>query len=95
MSWEEFIQSYEPFIRYLLKHLGVMGEELEEFTQKIIVKCWEKIDSFQTSETPGKFRAWLKTMIRNEIFNDRKRNAMIKKSFRNLKSILMKLRIMR
>lgn len=90
LSWEEFIQSYRPFILFLLKQLGVYGNEQEEFAQIIIVKCWEKIDSFIATGDRGKFRAWLKTMIRHEIFNDRKRKAMIKQKLDTLKPDLDK-----
>ena len=85
LSWEEFIQSYHPFIIYLLKQLGVTGPDVDDFSQKIIVKCWEKIDTFTCSGDRGKFRAWLKTMIRHEIFNDRKRKTMIQKKLQTMK----------
>lgn len=84
-SWEEFLNSYQPFIIFLLKKFGVSGADVDDFTQKIIVKCWEKIDSYTCSEEKGKFRAWLKTMIRNEIINEQKRNKMIKAKLSELK----------
>lgn len=76
-NWEEFTEFYEPYVKGFLFRLGLKNDQIDDFSQMTFLKLWESIDRFKAMGTQGTFRAWLKTLIRNETINYFKRESMI------------------
>jgi RNA polymerase sigma factor (sigma-70 family) len=76
-NWEEFTHFYEPYVKGFLFRLGLKNHQVDDFSQMTFLKLWESIDRFKAMGTQGTFRAWLKTIIRNETINYFKRESMI------------------
>lgn len=82
-NWEEFTAFYEPYVRGFLLRLGLKNDQVDDFSQMTFLKLWESIDRFKSMGTPGTFRAWLKTLIRNETINFFKRESMISQKLKD------------
>ena len=67
-SWEDFVETYRPFIYSICRKMNVEHYVSEELTQDIMLKLWEKLPEFQY-EKNGRFRAWLCTVTGNQVKN--------------------------
>lgn len=67
-SWEDFVETYRPFIYSVCRKMNVAHYEAEELTQDILLKLWDKLPEFQY-EKNGRFRAWLCTVTGNQVKN--------------------------
>jgi RNA polymerase sigma factor (sigma-70 family) len=68
-AWEQFIETYSPFVLGFLHRLNLNHHEKEEFHQKVFTKLWELVEKKDFPEIRGRFRAWFKTVIHNEVKN--------------------------
>jgi RNA polymerase sigma factor (sigma-70 family) len=64
-AWEEFVFYYEPFIKVVLGFLNVAESDKDDLNQEILLKLWKSLQTFEFDEEKGRFRSWLKTIIRN------------------------------
>ena len=71
-AWEEFSGIYRPFIAILLHSLKISENEIEDITQNIMVKLWNKIHTFSL-DGRCKFRTWLISVIRNTAYSHLKK----------------------
>lgn len=86
-AWEEFIETYHDYIYYFLRQYKVHKNDLDDFYQKTILKCIEKIHTFKCHENGRGFNSWIKVIVHNEVYNERKRNIMIKDKINKIKPI--------
>ncbi len=66
-AWEEFVGYYRNFILMLLRYMNVAPADLDDLTQNILVRIWKNIETYDADR--AKFRTWLSTIIRNEVYS--------------------------
>ena len=67
-SWEDFVDTYRPFVYSVCRQMNVNHYDAEELTQDVLLKLWEKLPEFQYSKS-GRFRGWLCTVTGNAVKN--------------------------
>ncbi len=71
-AWQEFVQTYEPFLYGFARCHGLQDTDAREMVQQVMVSVAGSIQRWQPSE-PGqsrpRFRAWLRTIARNHLIN--------------------------
>ena len=67
-SWEDFVDTYRPFLYSICRQMNVDHYDAEELTQDVLLKLWEKLPEFQYSKN-GRFRGWLCTVTGNTVKN--------------------------
>ena len=65
-SWERFFQTYGPLIRMHGKDCGVPEGALDDLVQNVMFCFFEKCDKFNYDPTKGRFRDYMRTIIRNQ-----------------------------
>ncbi|MDZ8117020.1 RNA polymerase sigma factor [Pontiella agarivorans] len=63
-AWTEFTAVYRPFIIYLLNRIRIPSADFEDMTQEVLITLWKRLDCYKKDK--GKFRTWLRTVVRNE-----------------------------
>ena len=71
-AWAEFIEVYKAFIYHILKRMNVKQADVDDLTQEILLRLWEKLDSYDASK--GRFRTWMSFVIRNLVLNSIQKN---------------------
>lgn len=66
-SWEDFTETYTPYIMAILHRSGVPNDQVEDLCQDILVKIWKSIGSFNYDPEKCSFRTWLSTVCRNTV----------------------------
>lgn len=66
-AWDEFVLYYKKFIYFILNHMNISGNEIDDFVQEILIHLWKRLKSYDSDK--AKFRAWLSTVIRNAAIN--------------------------
>ncbi len=46
-EWEKFYQKYRRLVVYLGRYLGLLDQDIEELTSRVMVKFWERREKFQ------------------------------------------------
>lgn len=64
-AWNEFVTYYQPFIMVILNYTGIKPGDREDLCQNILIKLWKNLQKFSYDPEKGKFRSWLKVIIRN------------------------------
>jgi len=67
-AWQALDEQYRQYIYYLLHRLGVAPDEIEEYTQLVMIGLTSKLKTYDHSK--GKFRAWLHVVVRNEVIGN-------------------------
>jgi RNA polymerase sigma factor (sigma-70 family) len=67
-SWEEFVDTYRPFVYSVCRQMKLNHHDSEELTQDVLLKLWDKLPEFQYSQN-GRFRGWLCTITGNVVKN--------------------------
>ena len=67
-SWEDFVDTYRPYLYSICRQMNVEHYDAEELTQDVLVKLWEKLPEFQYSKN-GRFRGWLCRVTGNAVKN--------------------------
>ena len=68
-AWEDFVNYYESFIGVILGHLKVRPSDQDDLKQDILIKIWDNLQKFDYDPEKGKFRSWLKTLVRNKFID--------------------------
>ena len=74
-AFEEFISYYERFITIIIYKTGVFDDDAEDFRQELTLKLWKSLNKFSFDEKYTSFRSWLKTVIKNGIFEYNKKRS--------------------
>jgi RNA polymerase sigma-70 factor (ECF subfamily) len=73
-AWEEFVELYTPLLLAWARKLGLQDADATDLVQNVFVLLLRKMPEFVYD--PGKsFRAWLRTVARNEWLARRKQQA--------------------
>jgi RNA polymerase sigma-70 factor (ECF subfamily) len=67
-SWEEFARWYEPYIKAIAYKSGVPLPHIDDLCQDILLRVWKSIENFEYNPEKCKFRSWLTTVSRNQIY---------------------------
>lgn len=63
-AWERFFAVYSPLIRLHGKDCGLRSEHLDDLVQNVMLSLVEQIQSFQYDPNRGRFRDYLRHIIR-------------------------------
>jgi RNA polymerase sigma-70 factor (ECF subfamily) len=66
-AWQTFFERYRPLIEEWCKQKGLRHDEVDELTQRVLVKLIEEMTRF-VYDPAGRFRAWLRKVVNNEVF---------------------------
>lgn len=75
VAWAEFYDRYWRAVYLYSKRGGCSNETAEEIVQEVMLAVFEKRQVFQYDPARGRFRGWLKTVVRNLISKHRRRPA--------------------
>jgi RNA polymerase sigma factor (sigma-70 family) len=65
-SWEEFRQTYGPYILRVLRAMRMNSHDCEDLQQNIMLISWKSLPNFDYQPDKGSFRAWISTVTRRE-----------------------------
>jgi RNA polymerase sigma factor (sigma-70 family) len=78
-SWDEFVQTYRPYVYTICKRMNLSHHDAEDITQQSIVKIWGKLPDFAYNDRKS-FRAWVGSVTRNtanDFFRKQNRQAKV------------------
>lgn len=68
-AWERFFAVYSPLIRLHGKDCGLRNEHLDDLVQNVMLSLVEQIQSFQYDPNRGRFRDYLRHIIRARAYD--------------------------
>lgn len=68
ISWNRFSNMYSPLIRVCGKDWGLSEEECDELVQEVLFSFFKASKVFRYDRSKGKFRNYLRTIVRNHTF---------------------------
>ncbi len=69
ISWQEFYDLYKPLILLKGGDLGLDPSEKEELVQLVMLSFFNSARTFRYDKSKGRFRDYLKTVIRNRAYD--------------------------
>jgi RNA polymerase sigma-70 factor (ECF subfamily) len=66
-AWQRLMTVYEPWLRGWLSRHELQPADVEDVLQEILVVVSAKLPEFVHSGQPGAFRAWLRTILTNQV----------------------------
>jgi RNA polymerase sigma-70 factor (ECF subfamily) len=66
-AWAHFMGLYLPMIQTWARRFGLMNDDVEELTSRLLTKLVEALPQFQYDADKGTFRGWLKTVTQREL----------------------------
>ena len=66
-SWEEFIHFYQKYIQVLIVKDGVPSKDVDDLTQKVLLKLWKNLPEFNYQPHKCKFRSWMRVVVGNMV----------------------------
>jgi RNA polymerase sigma factor (sigma-70 family) len=70
MAWQEIWDLYEPFVHKILLYLKVPSAHFDDILQKVFIKLWKGLSSYDEQLKRAKFRTWFSRLIRNVVIDD-------------------------
>ena len=67
-AFDEFVQYYEGFISAIIHKMGISSNDFPDLKQDLLLKLWKSLDKFSFEHENSRFRAWLRTVIRNGVY---------------------------
>lgn len=67
-AFEEFALYYDPFISVILHKMAIKSNDFSDLKQELLLKLWKKLKLFNIDHDKASFRGWLRTVIRNSVF---------------------------
>ena len=65
-SWQEFQDTYNPYILRILRALKMNNHDCQDLQQNIMLIAWKSLPKFEYNPDRGSFRAWISTVTRRE-----------------------------
>ena len=75
LAWEEFFQRYWRLIYVAARDRACRDHTAEEIVQEVMLAVFEKRDVFRYDPARGRFRDWLRRLVRNKVAEHRRRPA--------------------
>ena len=74
-SWRAFTELYGPIIDHYCQRRGLQPADAAEITQEVLLQVSRSIKRFDYRPDRGRFRSWLRTVTRNQLYRFWKLNA--------------------
>ncbi len=74
-AWDQFFECYWPAIYAGARHRGCTDDTARDIVQEVMLKVFEQRDVFRYDPSRGRFRDWLRTVVRNQVAEYRRRPA--------------------
>ena len=68
-SWEDFVLYYKGYIFAVIQGMGMSNQDAEDLSQKVLLKLWKNLPEYEYRPGSCKFRTWLCTVIRSEVYS--------------------------
>ncbi|MCM8538678.1 MAG: RNA polymerase sigma factor [Lentisphaeraceae bacterium] len=68
-SWEDFVLYYKGYIFAVIQGMGMSNQDAEDLCQKVLLKLWKNLPEYEYRPGSCKFRTWLCTVIRSEVYS--------------------------
>lgn len=68
-SWEDFVLYYKGYIFAVIQGMGMNNQDAEDLCQKVLLKLWKNLPDYEYRPGSCKFRTWLCTVIRSEVYS--------------------------
>ncbi len=68
-SWEDFVFYYRSYIFAVIQGMGMSNQDAEDLSQKVLIKLWKNLPDYEYRPGSCKFRTWLCTVIRSEVYS--------------------------
>lgn len=75
VAWEEFFHLYGPAIHAYAVYAGSSDQTAQEVVQEVLLSVFQRRDTFCYDPARGRFRDWLRTVVRNKVAELRRRPA--------------------
>jgi RNA polymerase sigma-70 factor (ECF subfamily) len=66
-AWATFVAVYGPLVYAQARRGGLGHEDAEDVTQRVFARVAAAVRTFEYRPDRGRFRAWLGTVVRNEV----------------------------
>jgi len=66
-AWNEFVSTYELFLRQLVGRQGVAERDLNDVTQQLLAAIARSVEGWRDDGSPASFRRWLHRVARNVV----------------------------
>ncbi|MCA9081915.1 MAG: sigma-70 family RNA polymerase sigma factor [Planctomycetaceae bacterium] len=66
-SWDEFAEVYYPFLEGITRRAGIPVPDAQDIVQDLFVSLLHALPEFEYASTRGRFRGWLRQVVRNRI----------------------------
>jgi RNA polymerase sigma-70 factor (ECF subfamily) len=66
-AWQLWLTVYEPWLRGWLRRHRLQPADADDLLQNILVAVNQKLPAFVHNGRPGAFRAWLRTILVNQV----------------------------
>ena len=63
ITWERFYKSYRALVLLRGMDLGISGTDLDELLSRVMLKFFEKRETFRYDPTKGRFRDYFRTVV--------------------------------
>jgi RNA polymerase sigma-70 factor (ECF subfamily) len=73
-AWESFVRLYGRLLFADCRRRGLQESDAEDVTQEVFARVVRAIRSFEYRRKCGRFRDWLGTIVRNEVWRFLKKN---------------------
>ena len=68
-SWEDFVLYYKGYIFAVIQGMGMSNQDAEDLSQRVLLKLWKNLPDYEYRPGSCKFRTWLCTVIRSEVYS--------------------------
>jgi RNA polymerase sigma-70 factor (ECF subfamily) len=72
MAWDEFFGRYWHLVFQTARHRGCQDHTAEEIVQEVMLTVFQQRDVFQYDPSKGRFRDWLRKVVRNAVAQHRR-----------------------
>jgi RNA polymerase sigma-70 factor (ECF subfamily) len=66
-AWGQFDTIYRPILRQYARSRGLHDDQVEDVVQHCMLAVSQHIASFEYDPARGKFKAWLRTIVNNQV----------------------------